>query len=342
MKVFTKSALRVSAAVKLQHAIELINPHLGAVEERIREEARAFDPAVEAYVAYACGTSGKRLRPALALLAGGATGTVSPGHVDLATILELIHLATLVHDDIMDGAEIRRGQPTSNAKWGNTLAVLLGDCLFSHALKLATNFSDNEVCRRIAAAARDVCTGEIIQTQRRFDLNLSLADYFRIIELKTAALFASAGELGARLSDAGPEVGHALRNYGLRLGTAYQVYDDCVDLAGTEEKAGKTLGTDLRKGKMTLPVLYFLEEANGEDRQRFSATLLQGEPAGLESLAKAVVERGCLRRSVDTTQTLLEEAQAELDCLPPGKYAAALRDVAGFLSNTVAQFALVA
>ena len=134
MKVFTKSALRALASIKLKHAVELINPHLYSVEERIREQARAFDPAIEGYVAYACGSSGKRLRPALALLAGGATGTICPSHVDLAVIVELVHLATLVHDDIMDGAEIRREQPTAAAKWGNSLAVLLGDSLFAHAL----------------------------------------------------------------------------------------------------------------------------------------------------------------------------------------------------------------
>ena len=143
----------------------------------------------------------------------------------------------------MDGADIRRDQPTVNAKWGNTLAVLLGDCLFAHALQLAAAFPNNAICRRIAHAAKDVCSGEIIQTQRRFDLNLTIDDYFQVIEMKTAALFAVATELGAFISEASPEVITAMKAYGLKLGTAYQIYDDCLDLAGSEEKAGKTLGT---------------------------------------------------------------------------------------------------
>ena len=260
MKIFTKSALGGLGTPKLRRAVELINPHLYTVEERIREQARAFDPAIEGYLAYACGSSGKRLRPTLALLSGAATGNVCPSHVDLAVTLELIHLATLVHDDIMDSAEVRREQETVNAKWGNTLAVLLGDCLFAHAMKLAAAFPNSEICRRIAHAATDVCAGEIIQTQRRFDLNLTIGEYFQVIEMKTAALFAIATELGAFISEASPEVITAMKVYGLKLGTAYQIYDDCLDIAGTEEKAGKTLGSDLRKGKLTLPVLYSIAD----------------------------------------------------------------------------------
>ncbi|HEY0792351.1 MAG TPA: polyprenyl synthetase family protein [Chthoniobacterales bacterium] len=344
MKLFTRSALRASAAAKLQSATELINPHLGTVEERIRGQARAFDPAIEGYVAYALGSSGKRLRPALALLAGAATGGVGSSHVDLAVILELIHLATLVHDDIMDGAEIRRGQPTANAKWGNNLAVLLGDCLFAHALKLSAAFPGNEICRRIAEAANEVCSGEIIQTQRRFDLTLSIPDYFEIIEMKTAALFAAAGELGAFLNGASPEAIGALKNYGSRLGTAYQVYDDCLDIAGNEQHAGKTLGSDLRKGKMTLPVLYLLQDADANEHHRFSEILLRGEAEvrGLEELVKEVVRRGCLRRSVETAKQMVAEAQDEVRVLPINRFTLALQDVAGFLSNTVDQLAMAA
>src|SRR6185295_1955890 len=180
--------------VALKATFELINSQLYSVEERIRQQARAFDPKVEGYVAYAIESHGKRLRPALALLAGGATGGICPSHFDLAVVVELIHAATLVHDDILDGAEKRRGQPTANAKWGNAISVLLGDCLFAHALKLSTSFQNGEVGRRIAHAASDVCSGEIIQTQRRFDLKLSVPDYYKIIEMKTAALFAAGCE----------------------------------------------------------------------------------------------------------------------------------------------------
>jgi octaprenyl-diphosphate synthase len=342
VKLFTKTALRGIAAAKLQHSVELINPHLYAVEERIREQARAFDPAVEGYVEYAVGTSGKRLRPVLALLSGAATGTICPGHIDLAVTIELIHLASLVHDDIMDGAEIRRDQLTVNAKWGNTLAVLLGDCLFAHALKLAAGFPNSEICRRISHSASDVCSGEIIQTQRRYDLNLSVAEYFQIIEMKTAALFASAAELGALISGASPEVITAMKTYGLKLGTAYQMYDDCLDIAGSEEKAGKTLGLDLQKGKLTLPVLYFLESAAKEEVHRISQILLAGEPSGLSAISAAVIRDGALRRAVERTKQTVREAQAELTCVPVNKYSLALKEIGDFLVNSVDQFAIAA
>jgi octaprenyl-diphosphate synthase len=248
VKNFTKIDSIPDKAALLKATLEPINSQLYAVEERIRQQARAFDPAVEGYVAYAIESNGKRLRPALALLAGGATGDICPSHFELAVVVELIHAATLVHDDILDGAEMRRGLPTANAKWGNAISVLLGDCLFAHALKISTGFPNGEVSRRIANAAAEVCSGEIIQTQRRFDLKLSVPDYYKIIEMKTAALFGVATELGAFINEASPEVITALRTFGMRLGSAYQIYDDCLDLAGDESQVGKTLGSDLRKG----------------------------------------------------------------------------------------------
>jgi octaprenyl-diphosphate synthase len=342
VKIFTRNALRGIAAAKLQHSIELINPHLYAVEERIREQARAFDPAIEGYISYAVGSSGKRLRPALALLSGAATGTICPSHIDLAVTLELIHLASLIHDDIMDGAEIRREQPTVNAKWGNTLSVLLGDCLFAHALKLAAAFPNSEITRRIAQAASDVCSGEIIQTQRRYDLNLALDEYFQIIEMKTAALFAAAAELGALISGASPEVITAMKTYGLKLGTAYQMYDDCLDIAGTEDNAGKTLGSDLRKGKLTLPVIYLLQSVDKEEHHRFSQILLTGTPDELDMVSAEVIRKGALRRAVGTTKQIVHEAQQELKVASVNKYSLAMRDIGDFLANIVDQFAIAA
>src|SRR5829696_6819322 len=194
--------MKISSLFKPKAAFpfELVKPEIERVEKMLFEQARAFDPAVEGYVSYVCQTSGKRIRPALAVLAGGATGGVTENHRRLSVILEMVHIASLVHDDIMDGATIRREMPTAAAKWGNALSVLLGDSLFAFALELATEFEESAVCRRIARASRDVACGEILQTQRRYDFNLSLEDYFRIIEMKTAALFAVATELGAQLN----------------------------------------------------------------------------------------------------------------------------------------------
>ena len=203
MKISANSAAAANGvASPLSRVFQPVQAQLDEVDRRISAQTTAFDPAIEGYVAYAIGGGGKRLRPLVALLSGGATGSLIPGHLDLAVIVELIHLATLVHDDIMDDAERRRSQPTVNARWGNSLSVLLGDVLFAHALNLATDFDDTNISRTIARTATEVCSGEMIQTQRRFDLQLSRDEYFRIIGMKTGSLFACAAQLGATISGA--------------------------------------------------------------------------------------------------------------------------------------------
>ncbi len=315
----------------------LVRADLDCVEKAILEQARAFDPGVEGYVAYVCKTSGKRIRPALAVLAGGATGGTHEGHTRLSVILELVHIASLVHDDIMDGADIRRGMPTAVAKWGGSLSVLLGDSLFAYALELATEFDDTHVCRTIARASRDVCSGEILQTQRRFDLNLSINDYLKMIEMKTAALFAAASELGARLNHQSESIQHSLHDYGLKLGTAYQIYDDCLDLVGDEKTVGKTLRTDLTRGKLTLPILYLLEGATDAQKQKLGRMLLKGEPMDTSILAGIADYDGAVERAVRFAQDMLASARADLIALPATEYKQALEDIVGYLHGLLDQ-----
>jgi octaprenyl-diphosphate synthase len=293
----------------------VVQPHLDEVSRRIARQTGAFDPAIEGYISYALDSGGKRLRPLVALLAAAATGRVTNEHLDLAVIVELIHLATLIHDDIIDDAERRRSQPTINARWGNALSVLLGDSLFAHALDLSTRFDDADVSRAIARATRDVCSGEIIQTQRRFDLHLAIEEYLRIIELKTATLFAVAAELGARLNTAPVSQVEALANFGRHLGAAYQIYDDCIDLAGCESATGKTLGTDLRKGKMTLPMLQMLRQASAIDKERYCQLILEGDYASVSLLLKTSAT-AALDESVASGMTRLQLARTQLDDLP--------------------------
>jgi octaprenyl-diphosphate synthase len=308
----------------LARVIGTVQAELASVEARIAEQTSAFDPAIEGYVSYAVGSRGKRLRPIMALLSGGAVGRISAEHLDLAVVVELIHIATLVHDDIMDEAERRRSQPTVNARWGNSLSVLLGDCLFAHALHLSANFDNPEVGRAIARAAREVCTGEIIQTQRRFDLHLAIDDYFRIIQMKTGSLFAVAAELGAVLSGADPKTAVALRDFASRVGTAYQIYDDCLDIAGDEAITGKTLGTDLRKGKLTLPVLMLLRSAPAFEKERCAALILEGNLSEITRLVRAAAANGALSASIASGQDLLREAESKLTGLPANDYSDAL------------------
>ncbi len=301
------------------------------METAIREQVRAFDPAVEPYVSYVCNTSGKRIRPALSILVGGAAGGVDDGHVKIGVILELIHMATLVHDDIMDGATTRRMVPTANSKWGNGLSVLLGDALFSHALSLATDFNSIEICRKVGRAAREVCEGEILQTQRRFDLSLTKEDYFRIINMKTGALFAAATGLAARLSGVSEETEARLYDYGMKLGAAYQIYDDCLDLVGAEEEVGKTLRTDLAKGKLTLPILNLLEAASETQRAKLNKRIIAQEPLDLPVLVGIAEYAGAIDSAIETALGMLQSCRDDLAVLASSEYTDALAQITGFL-----------
>jgi octaprenyl-diphosphate synthase len=323
VEVSLRSAAPAPKLTSLARVAALVQPELDEVSARIARQAEAFDPAIEGYVNYALQSGGKHLRPLLALLAARTCGPISNAHIDLAVIVELIHLATLVHDDIMDEAEWRRNQPTLNARWGNALSVLLGDALFAHALDLSTQFDDAEVSRAIARATRDVCTGEIIQTQRRFDLHLGIEEYFRIIELKTATLFAIAAELGAKLNNAPTGQVEALTNFGRDLGAAYQIYDDCVDLAGRESLCGKTLGTDLRKGKMTLPMLQLLRKASAIEKERYCQFILEGDTDSINLLLQTSCA-GALEASLQAGAERLRQARQHLDELPSTLALAAL------------------
>ena len=339
MEVFAHSQAPAASPDRvLARATAQVQAHLEQVEARIAQQAAEFDPAIEGYVTYAVGGRGKRLRPLIALLSGGATGGITSAHLDLAVIVELIHVATLVHDDIMDEAERRRAQPTVNARWGNSLSVLLGDCLFAQALNLSTNFDNTNVCRTIARAAREVCSGEIIQTQRRFDLHLGIADYLRIIEMKTGSLFAAAAELGAVLNGADLEVTQALKTFGQKIGTAYQIYDDCLDIAGNETEIGKTLGTDLRHGKLTLPVLILLGSAPQSDRERYCELILAEKSNAITKLLKMDSQNGALKASVDAGDELIRDAQRALEALPPNQYSDSLFQFGEALKELLDQF----
>jgi octaprenyl-diphosphate synthase len=322
------SGPRLHHQLAIKAFLEPVKPGLDRVESRIRAQADAFDPGITGYVEYAAESSGKRLRPALVLLAAGATGGIHEDQIDLAVIIELIHLASLIHDDVLDNAQIRRARPTLNSKWGTEISVLLGDCLFAHALKLCTRFDDPAISRTVADAANEVCTGEILQTQRRYDFKLSVPDYLRIISMKTAALFRVSTELAARLNGAGPAVTEALRSYGEAVGTAYQIYDDCLDLFGSEAGFGKTLGTDLQKGKLTLPVLHLLAQLSPVELERVAESIVHGNEADRETLVRRVAEAGGHKYAVRKAQELLEKADKALDVLQPGSHTSVLRDFA--------------
>lgn len=317
----------------LNFPFQLIRKDLSAVESQLKAQVQAFDPGIEPYISYICDTAGKRIRPALTLLVGGATGEMNENHLKLGVVLELIHMATLVHDDIIDGADKRRKMATPNAKWGNGMAVLLGDALFSHALALSTEFNCLTLSRKIGLASREVCQGEILQTQRRFDLKFSKKEYFRLIQMKTGVLFAAATELSARLSGCSEEVQASFHDFGMKLGTAYQIYDDCLDLVGTEDKVGKTLRTDLEKGKLTLPILNLLEESNVAQRNKLQKRIINQEPLDLDVLVGIADYDGAIDKALNTAQDLIEEARDILKPLEPSDYSEALYGILIYLES---------
>ena len=292
--------------------VQPVEPFLERVAQCLADQLGRFDPEIAGYAEYALANSGKQLRPSLVALSGSAVGELADEHVRVAAIIEMVHLATLVHDDIMDGAELRRSRPTLAANWGSEISVLLGDCLFAHALEMAASFPTTEVCWAVSKATKTVCTGEILQTQRRGKLDLTRGEYRRMLEMKTAELFALSCELGAGLAGATAPVRAGMRAYGLALGTAYQIYDDCVDLFGRESAAGKSLGTDLTKGKLTLPVLVAIERAEGGEGQRLHQMINQWHPGLLPELVRLLARLGALEETQSEIARLLHGARLAL------------------------------
>lgn len=264
---------------------EPVRPYLGALDRFLEEQIEELEPEIRPLAHYALRSSGKRLR-SLLLFYSGWNESPRPGDplVRAAAVVELVHLATLVHDDILDEADLRHQHPTVSEKFGPSAAVLFGDALFAHALKLAAEFPTVDVCRAVSEATRRVCAGEIKQTFQRGVTTLPLADYFRIIELKTAELFWLSCHLGGFLS--GREDGslRALEKYGRHLGVAYQIFDDVADLLGDESVIGKTLGTDLAKGKFTLPLLLLFQSLAPGEREALVAQLKERLPIAEQDL----------------------------------------------------------
>jgi octaprenyl-diphosphate synthase len=299
--------------------VEPVEPFLGAVARRLAGEVREFDGGLVPYAEYALTGQGKHLRSALVGLSANATGKITEAHITVAVIIEMVHLATLVHDDVVDEAEIRRGQLTLAANWGNETAVLFGDCLFAQALKLAGSFPTPEICRAVAAATKTVCSGEILQNQQRHNFPLSRRDYFRVLEMKTAELFALSCDLGALLNGATAACRTALWRFGLALGTAYQIYDDCLDLFGSEAVAGKSLGTDLAKGKLTLPLLICWERATSAERTKLEVLVQNWRPGSIAEVVSLLKDGDALGKSLEIFDRYLEAARGALKGLPEGR-----------------------
>jgi octaprenyl-diphosphate synthase len=291
----------------------LLGTHMVELDRFLHAQLASFEPEIRTMVDYCIDTSGKRIRPALVFLSGWrGPGQVSPDLVRVAAVVELVHLATLVHDDIMDEADVRRSRRTASREYGATAAVLLGDALFAHALHLATQFPTTEICAAVSESTRRVCAGEIVQTLRRGSTNISRADYQRIVDLKTAELFRVSCFLGAKLGGFAPDFVEAASRFGRHLGIAYQIYDDLVDFFGEEKRIGKTLGTDLASGKLTLPLLTLIERLPEMEAAALSAEITGERPPQLALRLRQMEEYGVFSAVAGAVQA---EVNAAVDAL---------------------------
>jgi octaprenyl-diphosphate synthase len=259
---------------------------------------------------------GKRLRPILCLLTAKACGQVNRDHVVLAAVIEMIHTATLIHDDVLDEADLRRHVATVNVRWNNQTSVLYGDYLFTHAFHLAASTGSALACRLIGRATNRVCEGELMQTRNRGNLLLTEEDYFSIIDAKTAELCAVSCEIGAHYAGADPEITLALERYGRKLGLAFQIADDVLDLIGIESSVGKTLGTDLAQQKLTLPVIRLIQNSPAETRETLLGLLEEGTERACRDLIQQAREQGAIDDTLAMARAAAADACRELDVLP--------------------------
>jgi len=315
MPVDAKSSVAGASTVGLAEVCAPIRPYLDALDGFLEQQVEELEPEIREMVRYALGHSGKRLRPILVAYGGWRpdAGADREALVRLGAVVELVHLATLVHDDILDDADLRRRHATVAARYGASSAVLLGDALFAHALKLASDFPTPEVCRAVAGATGRVCAGEISQTFRRGRPDFDLNNYFRIIDLKTAELFEAACRLGAELSGYDSGFARAAGTFGRRLGVAYQIFDDLIDLYGEEHEIGKTLGTDLGKGKFTLPSLLLLKKLPETERERMIDAFREGKPGVDRALAAHLREYPVFDEVARYFEDELQAAENALD-----------------------------
>jgi len=259
-----------------QEVFELVRSELEQVERRIAQESASSVTSIAEISRYLQSSGGKRLRPALLLLSARLAGEVNQAAIDLAAVVEMIHTATLIHDDVIDMAETRRGRPSTNVIWGNHTCVLAGDWIYMQAFQIALRQRDFRILDILISLTQLMVEGELLQLQQLRNLAITEADYLDLVHRKTASLFSACGRLGALVAGAPEPVQAQLADYGWNLGMAFQLVDDVLDFTASEDVLGKPVGSDLREGKVTLPLIYALEQASPQERARLEAVLADG------------------------------------------------------------------
>lgn len=316
--------------MSLEKLHSLIGTDMQSVDAVIRQRLHSEVVLVRQVAEYIIQSGGKRLRPALVLLSAGALAYRGRFHHDLAAVVEFIHTATLLHDDVVDESALRRGRETANAMFGNAASVLVGDFLYSRAFQMMVAVDDMRVMQVLSDATNIIAEGEVLQLMNCHDADVDEARYLQVIRYKTAKLFEAAAQLGAIIGGASPEQEQGLAVYGMHLGTAFQIIDDVLDYSGAEAETGKHVGDDLAEGKPTLPLIHVMQRGRPEQAALVRSAIEQGGRDAFADVLVAVRESGALdraRRVAEAESVLAAEAIA---CLPASQYKESLLELSAF------------
>ncbi len=319
-----------SAKEMMLHLSAPVATELAEVELRLQQELQSPHSELVPVLQHGTQLGGKRLRPALLLLAGRALGPLGNEHVVLGTVVEMVHTATLIHDDVLDQAATRRHVPTVNARWNEHTSILVGDYLFAQSFRLAATLSSTEACQMVGEAARLVCEGELRQVLSRDVLNISEQDYYTMIRGKTAELCRVSCELGAISSRGTNSTVAAMSRYGDSLGIAFQIADDFLDLWGDDGTVGKTLGTDIGQGKMTLPLIRLRDTMSKVEWGKVVEILTGPVPERLEKVRPFLEQSDARAYTQSVADTFKRSAIRALDCIPDSEAKRSLLDLASF------------
>jgi octaprenyl-diphosphate synthase len=309
----------------------LVESDLVATDQFISTELQSHIPLINELVQYILTCGGKRIRPLLVLLSARACNHNSQQHVDLAAAIELIHTATLLHDDVIDHSNLRRGQHTAHTIWGNEASVLVGDFLYSRAFQLIVRLQNLQVMNIFADATNLIAEGEILQLVNCKDPSTTEAAYYEVIQRKTGKLFEVGAQLGPAISNCSPAAFQAMQQYGINLGIAYQLIDDALDYNASAELTGKNIGTDLAEGKPTLPLIHALREGTPAEAKIIREAIENGSCDQLDSILGIIESTGAIEYTATAAKRHALEANAALQHVPPSPYRQALHDLAEFV-----------
>ncbi len=308
----------------------LIGPDMKSVDAVIRQRLHSDVVLVRQVAEYIISSGGKRLRPVLVLLAAGAMGYKGVNHHELAAVVEFIHTATLLHDDVVDESELRRGRETANNLFGNAASVLVGDFLYSRAFQMMVSVGNMRIMQVLADATNIIAEGEVLQLMNCHDADVDEERYLQVIRYKTAKLFQAAARLGAILGGATPEVEEGLAAYGMHLGTAFQLVDDVLDYSADEAETGKHLGDDLAEGKPTLPLIYVMQNGSPEQAACVRRAIEEGGRDDFPVVLEAIRATGALEHTLKQAKLESEVAVRALQALPASQYKDSLVELSVF------------